>query len=656
MVALEQALQLALSHHRAGRLAQAEAMYREVLQRHPDHPDALHLLGVAAHQQGRHEEACALIRRAIARNPSCAAFHYNLAEALRPLGQLAQAETAFRRAIELEPGNADAHNSLGNLLLAQRRLDEAAACCRRALALNPQLAAAQYNLGTVLLEQCNGPAAVEALRRATELAPTFAPAFHNLSSVLMELHQLEPAEAALRRAMELEPDNAAAWNNMGQLRKAQGCPADAIDCFRRAIELDPARADVHSNLLLAMAYCDGPSARDIFEEHLRWADRHAKSHYPPAADGHSNDRSPDRRLRIGYVSPDLRQHPVGFFIEPLIAAHRREQVEVFCYSDACNCDALTRRLESVVAAGWRDIAGVEDVRVAEIIRQDRIDILIDLAGHTARNRMLVFARKPAPVQVTYLGYSATTGLEAMDYLLGDAFLTPPGVHDRFATEKIIRLPRTYLCYVPPVEPIEVGPLPAASAGHVTFASLNRLSKVTPRMFDAWAEIVRNIPRSRLILHAGAGRHLQALTSRWCELGLATDRLEIVERLSLAEYFALHRRIDIALDPFPHNGGTTTRDALFMGVPVITRAGELAISRMSLSALATVGLNELVADSLPRYIELATALANDLPRLAELRRSLRPRMQASPMMDAAAYVADLEAAYREMWRTWCASVQ
>ncbi|MEA2708106.1 MAG: hypothetical protein QOF78_707, partial [Phycisphaerales bacterium] len=640
--------------------AQAEAMYREVLQRHPDHPDALHLLGVAAHQQGRHEEACALIRRAIARNPSCAAFHYNLAEALRPLGQLAQAETAFRRAIELEPGNADAHNSLGNLLLAQRRLDEAAACCRRALALNPQLAAAQYNLGTVLLEQCNGPAAVEALRRATELAPTFAPAFHNLSSVLMELHQLEPAEAALRRAMELEPDNAAAWNNMGQLRKAQGCPADAIDCFRRAIELDPARADVHSNLLLAMAYCDGPSARDIFEEHLRWADRHAKSHYPPAADGHSNDRSPDRRLRIGYVSPDLRQHPVGFFIEPLIAAHRREQVEVFCYSDACNCDALTRRLESVVAAGWRDIAGVEDVRVAEIIRQDRIDILIDLAGHTARNRMLVFARKPAPVQVSYLGYTTTTGLATMDYALSDQYLDPPGAHERFRTESLVRLPRTYVCYVPPMRCPEIGPLPAArsaagsAAGRVTFACLNNFTKVTPRAQAAWTQILKKVPAGRLMLHACEPRQIEEVRACFTAGGVDPARLEFAGKRPLNEYFALHNEIDIALDPFPHNGGTTTCDALWMGVPVVSFAGEHAVSRAGLSLLSTIGLAELVAGSLEGYVEIAVQLAGELTRLTGLRTTLRQRMAASPLMDAAGFARDVESAYRAMWQRWCAS--
>ncbi|MEA2709285.1 MAG: hypothetical protein QOF78_1886, partial [Phycisphaerales bacterium] len=500
---VDQALQRALEHHRANRLSQAEAIYRQVLAEHPNHPDALHLLGLIAHQVGRHADARLLIDRAVAKHPAVAPaeWHLHLGAAQRGVGDDASAEASFRAALRLQPDYAEADNALGHLLLHQQRVDEAIACFGRAIAHGPNLAQPQFNLGVALMVQGRYAEAADALRRAVGIDPGFASAWLNLGGALQALRQVYDAADALERAAALEPSSLA-LNGLGLLRLEEARTDDALACFRRAVELNPANADAHSNLLLALNYAaESVSGEEFFAEHLRWAEHHERP-LRPSRTPHTNDRSPQRRLRIGYVSPDFKQHPVGLHIAPAIANHRRDQVEVFCYSDVAAGDDVTARLQAS-ADTWRPISGVSDERVAQLIRDDQIDILIDLAGHTARNPLLVFARKPAPVQVTYLGYSATTGLEAMDYLLGDAFLTPPGVHDRFATEKIIRLPRTYLCYVPPVEPIEVGPLPAASAGHVTFASLNRLSKVTPRMFDAWAEIVRNIPRSRLILHAGA---------------------------------------------------------------------------------------------------------------------------------------------------------
>jgi predicted O-linked N-acetylglucosamine transferase (SPINDLY family) len=651
LMTLDEALQLALQHHRAGRLAEAEPIYRQVLAQQPDHPDALHLLGLIAHQVGRHADARVLIERAIARQRATAPadWHLHLGEARRGAGDRSGAEAAFRAAIQLDPAFPEAYNALGQVLLDQQRIEEAAACFTRATELAPQLAQPQLNLGVARMMRGKFAEAVEPLRRAVAINPQLAPPWLNLGGALQSLRRIDEAANALERAVALEP-TPHALNGLGLLRMAQARIDEAIATFRRAVELDPTGASTHSNLLLALNYAEDVDPEEFFAEHLRWAERHER---PLIAERrpHANERAPDRRLRVGYVSPDFKQHPVGLYIEPAIAGHRRDAFEVFCYSDVAAGDEVTARLQRA-ADVWRNISSTGDAQVAEIIRDDRIDILIDLAGHTARNRLRVFARKPAPVQVTYLGYSSTTGLAAMDYLLADAHLAPPGAHDRFATEKVVRLPHTCLCYVPPVTAIEDGPLPAHRAGYVTFASLNRLSKITARMFDGWIEIVISTPRSRLILHADPGRHLDALTARWRERGLSSDRLEIVGRMSLQEYFGVHRRIDVALDPFPHNGGTTSRDALFMGVPVITLAGQQPVSRMGLSALATIGLPELAADSLERYVALATALAGDLPRLAELRRTLRPRMAASPMMDAAGYVADLEAAYRAMWRTWC----
>jgi predicted O-linked N-acetylglucosamine transferase (SPINDLY family) len=399
-----------------------------------------------------------------------------------------------------------------------------------------------------------------------------------------------------------------------------------------------------------MNYHDGLDAATIFHEHLRWAERHAARFYPTGdAAQHDNDRSPDRPLRVGYVSPDLRQHPVGFYMEPIISRHQREQVEPFCYSDA-RPDALSQRLGNA-CTGWRNIADWSDDRVAQTIRNDRIDILIDLAGHTAGHRLLVFARRPAPVQGTYLGYVNTTGLATMDYAITDKYLDPPGVHEPFRTEILYRLPRSYLCYIPPTRCDDVGPLPATKNGYVTFACMNNFSKVTPQTLDVWARILQRVPGCRIVLQSDIAAHLAQTRERFARAGVDESRVQFVGKRPLNEYFALHNTFDIALDPFPHNGGTTTCDALWMGVPVITVIGEHAVMRAGSSILSTLGLPELVANSVEDYIDLAAALAEDPVRLANLRRTMRNRMSNSPLMDLPGFVNDLEAAYRRMWQTW-----
>jgi predicted O-linked N-acetylglucosamine transferase (SPINDLY family) len=651
-VTVEQAIAIALDHHRNNRFDDAEAAYRNILASHPDQPSALHLLGVLAHQTGRPDEAVGLIERAVALAPAVADYHFHLAEARFAAGRVDDAETSYRRALELQENHAAAHNSLGHLLFTRQRVDDALACFARAVQIAPEFAQAYCNLGTALLLKGSLVDAAAALRRAAELDEKHAIAHVNLAFALHALHRVDEAANVVERAVPLMP--APALNALGLLRMEQGRVGDAIQCFRRSIALDESNPDPHSNLLLALNHAEDISLEAFVAEHRRWAEEF-ETPLVSFRRPHCNDRSADRTLRIGYISPDFRQHPVGFFIEPAIAGHDREHFQVVCYSDIGRGagDELTRRLERECGVdGWRVVSGLDDDRVAQTIRDDRIDILVDLAGHTARNRLCVFARKPAPVQVSYLGYSASTGMAAIDYLISDELLTPTGMFDALAPEEIVRLPRAYVCYTPGKNLPPVGPLPAELTGVVTFGSLNRLAKVTPRVFDAWAEIVRRTRASRLLLHADAGQHLDAVRARWRELGLAAERLEIVDRVSLDDYFHLFNRIDIALDPFPHNGGKTTRDALMMGVPVVTQCGELPISRAGLSCLAPLGLEHLVAYGVEDYVAIAARLAVGLPRLAEVRRTLRPKMLASPLTDAAVYVADLEAAYRAMWRKWC----
>jgi predicted O-linked N-acetylglucosamine transferase (SPINDLY family) len=389
----------------------------------------------------------------------------------------------------------------------------------------------------------------------------------------------------------------------------------------------------------------------IRDEHRIWNQQHAeplKKFIRP----HSNDREPDRPLRIGYVSADFLDHPVGRLILPLLSAHNHDHFTIFCYSDVKQPDRLTPLIRRH-AGQWQNIVRLTDERVAQMIREDRIDILVDLTMHVANNRLLLFARKPAPVQATYLAYCSTTGLEKMDYRLTDPYFDPPGMNDEFYSEKSIRLPETYWCYPNDDLSSEVGPLPALATGEITFGCLNNFSKVSPDALKLWMQLLRAMPKSRFILHAYPGAHRQRVVDLLQQGGIDPRRVAFAGKVPLREYYALHGKIDIGLDPFPFAGGTTTCDAVWMGVPVVTLIGKTAVGRGGVSILSNLGLPELIAGTPEQYIEIAMGLAKDLPRLAELRRTLRARMQASPLMDAPRFARNVEAAYRQMWRNWCA---
>jgi predicted O-linked N-acetylglucosamine transferase (SPINDLY family) len=368
---------------------------------------------------------------------------------------------------------------------------------------------------------------------------------------------------------------------------------------------------------------------------------------------HTNDCSPDRRLRIGYVSPDFRSHPVGTFLLPLLESHDHQGFEIFCYSSVRVPDAITARCRAQ-ADVWRDALGMSDEQLAGAIRDDRIDVLVDLTMHMADNRLLVFARKPAPVQVTYLAYCGTTGLAAMDYRLTDPYLDPPGRDEPFYCERSVRLPETYWCYRPVIETSPAETLPASGTGQIVFGSLNNFCKVSDASLAAWSRLLQAVPGSRLLLHAHAGSHRQRVCTLLAGQGVAAERLELIDFLPAGDYFDVYRRIDVALDPFPYGGGTTTCDALWMGVPVVSLAGATAVGRGGLSILSNVGLPDLVARDPGEYVEIAARLAGDLPRLRELRAALRDRMRKSPLMDAPRFARNVEAAYRRMWKEWCAA--
>jgi predicted O-linked N-acetylglucosamine transferase (SPINDLY family) len=639
---------LGLAWKEQGELDEAIACYRRAVELKPDYAEAHYNLGNALRDQGKLDEAIACYRRALELRPSYVEAHNNAGNALKDLGNLDEAIACYRRALELRPDVAEAHSNLGLVLNDQGRWDEAIACYRRALELKPDYAEAHNHLGNALKDQGNLDDAVACYRRALELKPDYAEAHNNLGLAVKDQGKLDETLACYHRALELKPDYAEAHSNLGNALGDQGKPDEAVACYRRARELRPDLAWTHSNLLSALQYCPGVTPAALAEAHAEYDRRHAAPLRGAFAQ-QENVRDRHGRLRLGFVSPDLGRHPVGYFLVRVLENLRHQQHETICYSDRMAKDDLTHRLQAA-ATQWRDVRGVSDQRLAEQIRADRIDILFDLAGHTAHNRLLVFARKPAPVQVTWIGYEGTTGLAAMDYLLADRHVVPQG-SQQYYREHVLRMPDGYLCYDPPASATPVGPPPSLTKGHATFGSFNNPAKITPEVVAVWAEILRRVPTARLVLkYQGLGD--PTVRRRYLDLFAAHDlepqRLELLPPSSYAEYLATYQQVDVALDPFPFSGSATTCEALWMGVPVITCPFETFASRHALSHLSNVGLTEMIAHNLDEYVELAVSLAGDLPRLAVLRAGLREQMAASPLCDGKRFAGNLASALHDAW--------
>jgi protein O-GlcNAc transferase len=492
-------------------------------------------------------------------------------------------------------------------------------------------------------------------RKAIALKPDSAEAHVNLGNALREAGQLDAAIAAYRQAIARRPDYAEASNNLGDALKDIGQLDEAIAAFRQAITLKPDFADAHSNLVLALNYHAGHNAEAIAEEHRRWNLQHAEP-LRQLIRPLKNNRDPDRRLNVGYVSADFRNHSVSRFLLPLFRHHDHNAYRIVCFSDVRNEDATTQNLRAC-ADEWHKIAGFADQRVADLIREKQIDILVDLAGHTAGNRLRVFARQPAPVQVTYLGYPATTGLSQMDYRLTDALADPPGKTESLHSEKLWRLPVCNWCFD---EPENAPPVRSSRAdGPICFGTFNNFAKASPAVMELWAAILKATPSSRLMIKSQALAEPDVrlrITQFFDSRGVQPDRLDLRGgEPDFRSHLEVYNQLDIALDSFPYHGTTTTCEALWMGVPVVSLAGPSHVSRVGVSLLSAVGLPELIAQSEEEYVAIAVALAADLPRLAELRQALRRRMRSSPLMDEPRFARDIEAAYRRMWQTWSESV-
>jgi predicted O-linked N-acetylglucosamine transferase (SPINDLY family) len=649
--AAEPHVHLASVLHAQGKRDEAAQHYRAALAINRNDADAHTNLGTVLHEQKKHAEATAHFQAALAARPNAAVSHVNLGTNHQALGRLDEAAACYRAALAIEPDNPLAHNALGTVLVRQGKPDEALAEFDAALRANPRSAESHLNRATALQAQGKLVPALAALEEALRLDPTSAAAFINIGMIRNEQGKRDEAIAACRRAIELAPEAPEPHNNLAIALSALGRHEEAIVAARRSYQLSPLEAAERSNLLYMLNFPGTLDAQALFDEHRAWAAAYPDTLTANSAP-HTNDRTPDRRLRVGYVSAHFMSHAVNFFSEPILASHDHEQVEVFCFAHVDRGDETTQRLRSY-ADHWRDIVHRSDEEAAAMVRDDQIDILVDLSGHIGGNRLLLFARKPAPVQVTYIGYQNTTGMAAMDYRLTDAWADPPGTTDAFYTEKLVRLPRSFFCYQPSDDAPPVNALPSLEKGHVTFGSFNAFSKVTPTVLDTWAGLLAALPDSRLIIVANVcGSLVESLTRIFESHGVRTDRLTLADRRPRGEYLELIRQCDIALDPFPFNGHTTTCDALWQGLPVVTLAGQSYASRFGSSAHHTLGLTELVARTREQYLEIALGLAHDLARLAELRAGLRERMAGSPLLDFAGFTRNLEAAYRKMWIDWC----
>jgi protein O-GlcNAc transferase len=638
--------------YQAGQLEAAENACQRALAANQNDANALHLLGLLATNRGQTEAANKLINQALVIQWSHAAPHFESANGLKNQGKWDDAVASYRRALELAPLHFAIHANLGSALQHQGKLDESLLCFQKAAELNPADAFTQYSLGVALNELGQLEAAVAAYRRALELAPREASIYTALGAAFLLLGKLSEAIGFFEKAKDLQPDSAASYINLGGALQNIGKLDETIASLRKALDLSPDRAAARSNLLHTLQYRTGVTLAELATEHADYERLNAaplRAEWQP----HAAHRDPERQLTLGFMSPCFSQHPVGHFVIRALENLDHEKFKVACYSDRTGRDDWTGRF-TAASAIWRETKNVTDAELAQRIREDRIDILFDLAGHTAKNRLLVCARKPAPIQITWADYVGTTGLAAIDYLLADRYEVPPEAEVHYA-ERVLRMPNGYICYDPPSYSPAVTPLPALQQGFVTFSSFNHRPKITFAMVAVWAKILQLVPNSVLVLKNRGMNDVSVavpLRSEFGRHGIEPRRIVCQGRSAHVELLADYQRIDLALDTFPYNGGLTTCEALWMGVPVVTCPGETFASRHSLSHLSNVGLTETIALNLDDYVDIAVSLATDLPRLAAMRKKLRIRVAASPLCDGKRFADDLMNILREIWRQWC----
>lgn len=672
--------------HRANQLDAAWKIYESILGDTPDDADAWHLSGLIAAERGNSGEAIRRTQRAVDLQPACAPFQFRLASLLFASGESAAAEPCCRRTLALDPANTDAHVLLARLCMAAGRNEEAAAAFERSLVLQPDRLEAVVELSRLLGRLRRWAPAIALAQRAVHLAGGRREAMLELAALQLSAGESAASLSTLEGILSRHPDDADVVAATGQVLTRQQKFDAAVQRYQQALTLQadcrlaidgllaahsrfgdipaamaiadakcqrwPDDLAARSQRLFLSNYLDQLPADALFEEHRRCGERmEATLPRPPAPRVRPGEGQ--RRWRIGYVSADFKQHSVAHFIEPVLAGHRRSQFEVFCYSNTFGPDDTSARLARLVDS-WRDVVALDDDQLTARIRDDGIDILVDLGGHTADNRLGVFARRAAPIQISWLGYPNTTGLRTMDYRISDAIADPPGDADRQCTERLLRLADGFLCYRPGVAGPTGNIMPPSQAGQpFTFGSFNHIAKLNPTLIALWARLLDALPEARLMLKA-AGLGAGSVAARWraafAGAGIAPERL--ILRAATPDplaHFAAYREIDVALDTFPYNGTTTTCDALWMGVPVLTLRGDRHAARVGASLLGNIGHPELIADSADDFVARGVGLARHPEDLARLHRQVAQSLRTSPLMNEPAFVAKLEDAYRQVWQ-------
>jgi predicted O-linked N-acetylglucosamine transferase (SPINDLY family) len=602
---------------KTGQFHSAASLARALLDQQPDNREAPLLLVSCLYRQKRPAEAIGLLRRYLQLAPADGPMLNRLGVLLAETGQKTEALAAFERATRASPDSANAHNNVGLALEQLGRPDQAEKAYRQALAIKPDYVEARCNPGNALRKLQRHPESIEQHLQALKTNPKHGPAGQHLAATLEEL----------------------------------GRPEEAHPWRRRVAELRPNDSQLHSDVLWSTLCMPNLSPEQRFAEHLAWGKQHAdwvSKYIRP----HKNDRTPDRPLRVGYVSPNFGAQAIGWFITPLLAAHERRQVQVYCYNDTRNADWMTQKIRSV-SDQWRDTARLLHDEPADLIHRDRIDILIDLRGHMAGHRLVTFAQKPAPVQMSYIGYQYTAGMKAMDYRICDPGTDPPGLTERFHVEKLARLPRTIWCYQPQEESQPASTAPAERNGHVTFGVFQKAAKLNGFMVELWSRILRDAPEARLKILCPSPRTIEHLRSMFHARQIVPERIESIYHADRSGYLNLHNQVDLALDTFPYSGVTTTCDAMWMGVPVLTLLGPEPFERAGASLMPPCGLECLLADHPKTYVEKAIRLAQNPQEILRLRPSLRERMQSSELMNPHSLARAMELCFRNAWVQWLA---
>jgi len=668
------------------KVGEAEECFLKAIEIQPNYPMAYRNLGLLYQQQERLEEAENAFLKALELKPDFLNVVSSLADIMMAAGRYDDAKKQLFYAHKLQPENPSSYANLGKFYYSTNNYEEAKAqysmalvkqsdflpalmglgasmqktgefvsakeCYRKVLALQSENYQALNNLGVVLTELAEYQDAKDCLEKALKINSTRADIFINFSNALSKLGELDSAIKVLKNALELEPENVDAHIKLASMMLSQGKAKEADQCYRNALGIKSELAESMNAHLLPMNYCDLYTRQEIYEAHVKWGAKQESANSEKI--NFENLLNTDRKLRIGYVSPDFRNHSVAFFLEPIITNHNKEKFEIYCYSDVPKQDAVTERIKNKVDY-WRQCYAVSNEKVEAMVRNDKIDILVDLAGHTQGNRLVVFAKRVAPVQVSYLGYPNTTGLKSMDYLITDEHCDPIGIADPFYTESLVRISQAFYCYKPPTDAPDILSLPATDNGYITFASYNNLVKISEDVIELWSKVLMSMPGSKMLIQNHSfndSSSKERIEKLFMSHGVVAERLVLQTSSDFSSYLVGHNQVDIILDTFPWAGHTITCHALMMGVPVITLVGEEHASRMGYSTMQNLGLCECIAFTKEEYLEKAIALANNLPWLDEMRKQLRPALLGSHLCDGIQFTQKLEDQYQVMWRTCC----